>query len=231
MKHARVEKLYRPATVEKYQKKITLLGFRRYDVTFFLNVRLLASIFLFFMLLYIVEWGYLIAPIVVVCYYALFPKLTIDQKLSSRKKQMDRESLVVFERLRYALQSGKSLYLSFDLISRDRNGLFEREIARMISEVRLGKEMSVALGDLIDRIPSDSVQGVLLSLKEGFVYGSDLSKVLSKEIERLEVLTIGCCEKKLRTKKQRAWSLSIFFLLLIGLILGLSPVVIKYWIR
>ena len=76
-------KIHRKYTVKRFQKKIDMLGYKdTYDANIFLNVRLFSSIAIFFMLLYLLDWGIFIAPIITVVYYIFLPKLLIENKLN-----------------------------------------------------------------------------------------------------------------------------------------------------
>ena len=75
-------KIYSKDSIKKYQKKIDLLGYKdTYDAVIFLNIRLLSTILIFFVVLYIFELGYIIAPVVSAIYFYTLPKIMIDKKI------------------------------------------------------------------------------------------------------------------------------------------------------
>ena len=81
-KYSMAYKIYSEDTVNKYQKKIDLLGYKdSYSAFIFLNVRLVSSILLFFVLLYFLKYGYIIAPIATFLYFLVLPKFAIDKKV------------------------------------------------------------------------------------------------------------------------------------------------------
>ena len=77
-------KIYAKQTIKKYQKKIDLLGYKdTYDAVIFLNIRLLSTILIFFVVLHIFELGYIIAPVISVIYFYTLPKSLIGQTLKT----------------------------------------------------------------------------------------------------------------------------------------------------
>ena len=55
--------LYRNKTIKSIEKKIKLLGINsKYNPITFMNFRIITSILVFFMVLYIVDFGYVLAP-------------------------------------------------------------------------------------------------------------------------------------------------------------------------
>src|SRR5690625_4862289 len=91
-------KIYSEETINKYQKRIDLLGYNNsYDAVIFLNIRLLTTIFLFFMLLYIFELGFIIAPAISIIYFYFLPKVVIDKNIAARADILDGDAMYFFE--------------------------------------------------------------------------------------------------------------------------------------
>ena len=77
------------------------------DILKFLNIRLLTSIMLFFVVLYFVDWGYILSPVLVVLYYIFLPNITIDREIKKRKVKLESEAMYFFEILSLSLESAK----------------------------------------------------------------------------------------------------------------------------
>ena len=62
--------IYRDKTIKSIDKKIRLLGINaKYNAISFMNFRVLSSIILFFVVLYLIDFGYIVALIIVYLYY------------------------------------------------------------------------------------------------------------------------------------------------------------------
>ena len=65
--------VYDKKTVERINKKISLLGYNcKYDAYTFLSIRLITSILLFILVLVMFTYGYIFSIMIVVIYYYLF---------------------------------------------------------------------------------------------------------------------------------------------------------------
>jgi pilus assembly protein TadC len=112
MKFSEITKnIYSNYSLNNISNRMKLLGKDlESDTLKFLNIRLLSSIVIFFVILYLVDWGYILSPIIVVLYYIYLPNLTIDQKIKKRKAKLEDEAIYFFEILALSLESGNNLY-------------------------------------------------------------------------------------------------------------------------
>ena len=85
MKEKISNKIYSKYSRDLISKKMLLLGIDEYDKTInFLNLRLITSIIIFFVIIYLVDWGYVLGPITVLLYYFFLPKIVLDKKIIER---------------------------------------------------------------------------------------------------------------------------------------------------
>ena len=62
--------LYRDKTIDNIDKKIKLLGINyKCSPYTFMNIRILSSIFIFFVIIYCIDFCYILSPFVVYLYY------------------------------------------------------------------------------------------------------------------------------------------------------------------
>ena len=84
-------KIYSRNQIDNVNKKITLLGVDcKLDAINLLNIRLFSSIVIFFVLLYFLDFGYFIAPVVVIIYYTLFFNIYFNPKIEKRRKEIEK---------------------------------------------------------------------------------------------------------------------------------------------
>ena len=113
-------KIHSQIIIDKYQKKIDLLGYKNsYDAVKFLNIRLISSILIFFVLLYFLRLGYIIAPVVTLLYFIFLPKFYLDKKIEERANKLDDEAMYFFEVLTLSLETGRNLKNALELTARN----------------------------------------------------------------------------------------------------------------
>ncbi|MEG0995146.1 MAG: type II secretion system F family protein, partial [Bacilli bacterium] len=172
-KMALAKKIYREDIINQMQTRIDLLGYKdTYDATIFLNIRLLTSTFLFFMVLYLFEWGYVAAPLITFLYYNLLPKMVIDKKVLKRRKKLDGEAMYFFEVLTLALESGRNIAGAIVLTSNSVDGVLADEFKKAMEEVNYGKSLGEALISLKKRIPSDTINNIILNMSQANLFGN-----------------------------------------------------------
>ena len=149
------------------------------EVLKFLNIRLLTSIIIFFMILYLVKWGYIFAPIIVVLYYIFLPNLTIDQKIKKRKAKLESEAMYFFEILSLSLESGNNLYNAINVTSENIDSELSNEFKKMMIDINYSKSFNEAINDMKDRIPSDTIN----NNKSGIKNTTDITLILRGILE------------------------------------------------
>ena len=102
--------IFSKKTIDKMNDKIILLGNRnKITAQTVLIIRLVCSIFLFFVVLYISNFGYFFAPLITVLFYLSFVRVFIDSKIEKRRKILEKESIYFFEILTLSLEAGRNI--------------------------------------------------------------------------------------------------------------------------
>lgn len=94
--------------------------------------------------------------------------------------------------------------------------------------MKLGKSFNEALKDMKERIPSDSINSIILNLTEASIFGNSIINTINNQIEYLQdkkLLKVKEVINKLPTKIS---ILSVLFFIPIMLLIILAPVIIKY---
>ena len=90
-------KIYSKYSFDLIRNKMHLLGTDDINKTInFLNLRLITSIIIFFMIIYFIDWGYIFGPIIVTLYYFFLPDFTIDVKIKNRRHKLEYEAMYFF---------------------------------------------------------------------------------------------------------------------------------------
>jgi len=222
--------LYRDKTLKKVEKKIKLLGIKNnYNAITFMNIRVLSSILLFFVILYIVDFGYILAPIVTYLYYIMLLDLYFNPKIKKRSDVLDHDAMYFFEILALSLQSGKNLTNALKTTSNSINSSLALEFREVIREVEFGKSLDEALDSLKERIPSDTINNIVLNIRESNLFGNNIIDTLYNQIDYIRekiVLENRAYISKLPLKIS---IISVVFFVPLLLLLILGPVILNYF--
>ena len=220
--------IYSKRDIKKMEEKITLLGVNcKIDPISVLNVRLLTTIILFVLLLYYLKFGYLIAPIVAIFYYILFVPMFIDTKLEKRRKLLEKEAMYFFEILALSLEAGRNIKTSIEITCDNIDGELSSEFKKLLKDIRYGMNLNDALQELKFRIPSDTINNIILNIKEANIFGNNIIETMFSQIDYIREKRI-LEQKALISKMPVKISIVsvIFFIPLLMLVL-LAPMLIN----
>ena len=222
--------VYRDKTIEKIESKIKLLGVNsKYDAITFMNIRIITSIILFFVILYLIDFGYILAPIVVYFYYTLLPSLYFDSKIKKRSRELDYDAMYFFEILALSLESGKNLITALRLASNSIESSLSLEFREVIREVNLGKSLDNALDDMKTRIPSDSVNNIILNIRESNLFGNNIIDTLYNQIDYIREKLVLEQRSYIAKLPIKISIISVIFFIPLLLLLILGPVILNYF--
>jgi len=223
-----IEKIYTKKSIERIKSKTTLLGiYNKIDPIDFMNTRLIASLLIFFITLLISPYAYILSPIITVVFYIGVEKVVLDMKIKARSKKLDTEALFFFEVLTLSLETGRNLKGALDLTIKSLDSELSDEFKVTMEMVEYGKTLTEALNDMKKRIPSDTINNVILNITHSNVFGSEIINTLYNQVDYLR-------EKKLQDSKARIAKMpikisivSVLFFIPIILLLILGPVLIN----
>ncbi len=231
MDHRLARKLYRYETISKYQKKAKLLGYQDVDtvVFSFLNTRLLLSILLFIFFSIVTDWNYIVALLITFFFAFVFTYYVFNYRLSKRARKLEKEAIAFFEVFTLSLESGKNLIQSFKLTTEHIHSGLSSEIANSVREVEYGKSFHDAFTDLRKRLPSDTVQNVILNLVEAYRSGGDIISTLRKQIDFIQNKRVMDLKTQINQIPIKISVVSVFLLIPLVLLLILAPVILQYF--
>ena len=155
--------IYSKYSKDDIRRRMILLGITDESSIYkFLNLRLITSIIIFFMIIYLIDWGYILGPIFVILYYIFLPKFTIDVKINRRRKRLENDAMYFFEILALSLESGNNLYKAIMITSENIDSDLSSEFKKMITDIKFGKSFDEAISSMRLRIPSATINNILL---------------------------------------------------------------------
>ena len=225
-----VNKIYGNKYVDKMKSKVKLLGTNsNIDAYNIIIARLVSSVFVFVVMLYFFDYGYILAPCVTALYYFLFNKFVINDKLAKRTVKLESEAMHFFEVLTLSLETGRNLVEAIDVTTYNVDGILSLEFKEAVREVTFGKSLSEALTDMQMRIPSDTINNVILSLTQANLYGNSIIENLYSQIDFLREKRKMEVKGKISKVPVLISVISVLFFIPLLLLLILGPVLLEYF--
>lgn len=224
-----INRLYSKKYVKRISDKVRLLGIsNKLDYRDLIIGRLLSSVLIFIFILYTNKYGYIMAPLVTIIYYLLFNKFVIDDKIKRRTVVLENEAMHFFEVLTLSLETGRNLTSAIEVTTRNVNGILSNEFKEALREISFGKSLNEALRDMQDRIPSVTINNIVLSLTQANLYGNSIIENLYQQVDYLRE------KRKLEVKGRISKVpilisvISVLFFVPLLLFIILGPILLEY---
>ena len=223
-----IRKIYREKDIKKIQDKINMLGKTKLTALKFMNYRLLSTIIFAMVIVILTNLGYILIPFLTVSYYYLFYYLLITKPLKMRIKKLDHEALYFFEVLTLTLESGRNLENSIEMTCQNVDSEISSEFKSAISEVKYGKSLNEALNSLKKKIPSETINNIILNITQTSVFGNSIIDTMNNQIEFLRDKQVLEIKEQINKIPNKVSIISVIFIIPLILLLVLGPVLIKF---
>ena len=223
-----ITKIYRDSEVKRINEKITMLNNYPIDEIKFLNIRLLTTIIIFFITLLIFKTGYIFSPVIAIVYYYLFEYLFLDIAIQKRTKLLDREALTFFEILTLTLESGRDLEKALEITVLNVNSELSNEFKKTLFEVKFGKSLLEALEDTKKRIPSETINNIILNITQTNIFGNKIIDTMYSQIEFLRDKQVLSVREQINKLPNKISIVSVVFIVPIILLIVLGPFLISF---
>lgn len=227
MKNGLLKKIYRKKDIEKVEAKILQLGNTKWDAITFMNIQTFTSILVFLFILYVTKSGYIYAPIVTVLYFFLFHYFFLNGPIKKRGKKLDREALYFFEILTLTVESGRNLETALEIAVFNVNSELSNEFKRTLFEVKFGKSLLEALEDTKKRIPSETINNIILNITQTNVFGNSIIETMYNQIDFLRDKQVLEIKGEINKIPNKVSIISVLFVLPLIMMLVLGPFVIS----
>ena len=224
-----IRKLFREKDIEKIDEKIKMLGsWVKFDALTFIFLRLVTTLLVLLLFTYILSVGYIFAPFVAIVYYYLFYYILIESKIKRRIKKLDKEALDFFEILTLTLESGRNLENALEITCFNIDSELSNEFKKTLFEMKFGKSLVEALDDMKKRIPSESIDNIILNITQTSIFGSSILDTMYNQIEFLRDKQILEIKEQINKIPNKISIISVIFVLPIILLLILGPIFINF---
>ena len=226
-----IRKIYRYKDIKNIQAKINMLGDTKWDAIKFMNYRLLSTLIFTIIIVIFTNLNYLLIPFLVVIYYYLFYYLALTIQIKKREKKLDSEALYVFEVLTLTLESGRNLQNSIEMTSMNVDSELSNEFKKALEEIKYGKSLNEALDNLKKRIPSETINNIILNITQTSVFGNSIIDTMNNQIEFLREKQVLSIKEQINKIPNKVSIVSVIFIIPLILLLIVGPVLIKYLIK
>ena len=141
---------------------------------------------------------------------------------------MNNEAIYFFEVLTLSLQTGRNLTEAVTITVNSIDSEISKEFKEAIRQTRFGKSLTESFNDMQKKIPSDSINNIILSLTQANMYGSSIIDMMYNQVDYLRErrkLEVKATISKVPTKIS---IISVFFFIPLILLIILAPAVLSY---
>lgn len=221
-------KIYSKKNIEMAEAKTKLLGVNnKLNAVELLNKRLFLTIVAFLVILYFVDFGYIIAPLIAFLIYQLYFPLSVDKKIEKRSRALERDSLYFFEILALSLEAGRSIKTAIEVTTKNIDSELSDEFKKVIKDVNYGKDLDSALEDLKYRIPSDTVNNIILNIRQSNIFGNNIIDTVYSEIAYIREKRVLETKAYISKIPVKISIISVLFFVPLLLLLLLGPMIIN----
>ncbi len=230
MKTGIIKKIYKIKDIENIESKIKMLGDNqkiKFDAVTFLNVRMITTILLTIILIIFSNINYFIIPFLIIAYYNIFYYLFISIPINRRILKLDKEALTFFEILTLALESGRNLENGLEIACYNVDSELSREFEKCLIETKFGRSLMESLEDLKERIPSDTINNIILNITQTNVFGNSIIETMNNQIDYLREKQIMEVKAQINKIPNKVSIVSVIFIVPLILLIILGPLIIN----
>lgn len=216
MKDSLSKRVYGNNTIKRITHKVKLLGIKM-DPNLFVGFRFVSSFIIFILLFIVFDYGYIISPIVTVFYYYCIEAMILDTAISRRARELEKNAVDYFPVFLISLRCSRSVKKSLIVTNKIVKNKLSYEFEKIINDVIVGKSLEEAIQLGIERMPSEIIINILISLIEADRLGNNIDKTVSIQLNYLK----ECNKKKLlNTYSFVSFKLVAVFLVFITIMLA-----------
>lgn len=156
-----------------------------FDYKTFKKFRRWTTVGLFTLVLIFYPGGYIFAPILAILYYNLFRVIYVDIPFEKYVISLENDAYSFFRLLSLSLEKGNSLDKALNLVDHATNGDLAKEFRKALIELRFGKDLKEVLVGLGNKLPSDMLKNIILSISK-CESADEVNALVKKEVYKLK---------------------------------------------
>ncbi len=223
-----VSKIYSKKDIKLVSDMISMMGNTKLTVGGFLNARLILSILTFFIVLILADFSYVLAPVAAVIVYYGYYYVMITDPIKRRITKLDHEALNFFEILTLTLESGRNLENSLEITVDNVESELSNEFKKTLLEIRFGKSLIETLEGMKKRIPSETINNIILNMTQTSIFGSNILDTMNDQIDFLRDKQLLEVKERMNRLPNRISIVSVLFIVPLILLLVLGPFLVNF---
>lgn len=222
-----IRRIYRKQEILSISEKITSLGNdNKFTTLSFCNTRLFTTLLIFIIVLVVSDKGYIYAPFVSIIYYYLFYYIFITRKIKIRTSRLDYQALQFFEILTLTLESGRNLEQSLRVTCDNVDSELSDEFKKALFEMSFGKSLLEALEHMKKRIPSETINNIILNIVQTNQFGNSILDTMYNQIDFLREKQLLEIKGQINKIPNKVSIVSVIFIVPLIMVLILGPYLI-----
>lgn len=169
---------------KRIENKFNLLGYTINPLVF-IYMRLVSSIILFILLLFI-PYGYIVSPIVTFIYYFAIEYFVLNCSIKLRKSELEYDALEYFPIFLLSLNGERNIRKALVLSCNSVDNSLSNEFKRVLYDEKIGKSLDESLMLLKSRIPSEFITNIIVSIIEANRMGNSISDSVNIQLKYIE---------------------------------------------
>lgn len=224
-----IKRIYSNKELDEIKYKLKCLGNdTKYDAYTFCLYRLLTTILVFILTIFILKSGYVLAPFIMIGYYYLFYYFNITRKLKFKNIRLEHQALYFFEILTLTLESGRNLENALRVTCDNVDSEISQEFKKALDEMKYGKSLIEALSDLKEYISSDIINNIILNIIQTNRFGNSILDTLYNEVDFLRQKELLTVKEQINKIPNKVSIVSVLFIVPLIIVLILGPYLIEF---
>ncbi len=227
-----INRIYRDKDIKKIDTKIKQFGVsKKFTTEYFMNLRLFSSIMIFLLVFIFLDNGALLSPIITTVWYFFIKYLMIDRPLKKRERKLNNEAYYYFEVLTLALESGRNLENAIKMACKYIDSEISDEFRETLKHVNFGKSLTESLGLMSERIPSLTINNIILNMEQSNLFGNSIINTMYNQLDFLKDKQVMDIKSEINKIPNKISIFSVLFFIPLLLLIILGPVLIEFLIK
>lgn len=224
-----IHRVYRKKDIKKIEDKINLFGVsKQFSTDYFMNFRFYTSMIVFVLVFIFFDSGPLLAPILTVLWYYVVGYYLIDKPLKKRERKLDNEAYYYFEVLTLALESGRNLENAIKMACKYIDSEISDEFKETLKQVNFGKSLTEALSLMSYRIPSLTINNIILNMEQSNLFGNSIIETMYNQLDFLKDKQVMDIKAQINKIPNKISIFSVIFFIPLILLIILGPVLVDF---
>ena len=126
------------------------------------------------------------------------------------------------------LESGKNLQNSLELTCKNIDSELSNEFLKSLNEVKVGKTLIEALGDMQKRIPSENINNIIMNIMQTNYFGNSIIDTMNSQVDYLREKQILDIKGQINKIPNKISVVSVLFIVPLILLLILGPYIVSF---